>query len=257
MADPTVVGAYCGDCNGSITVNLAQGESPDVMYSIDNGFTWQSSNFFDNSCITDHLILADNTTTAEPPVSNTAQVPSAPDLNMLKFSYTCLPNENKAEAIMEISGGTAEYLLSYIDPLGQEHDAGSSMDSIAFIIEDLRVGDYHFFVEDRLGCVKDSLIRIYDDCLKFPTGAGNQLPLDFGTTVLLEPGGNLNIQINGLTTDENVEVNIFSASGRFIYHRLIENSTEWLEKVNLDRGLYFIKLNSNSGKSKLLKTFIF
>jgi len=164
LETPTVTGAYCDLKNGTITVNIVGGLDPDYEFSIDGGLTWQDSNYFDELCIDDYLIVvrrkSDQTCTG----ISTAQIAEGPDLIINGFDFLCQEGQNSADFIATIEGGTAEYTLSYMLPDGSEYSTTSFEGEIPFVIEEIVEGNYTFFISDRLGCVKDTTFFVEECC---------------------------------------------------------------------------------------------
>lgn len=160
--DPQITGAYCDLNNGTITLNIVS-STTNLVYSIDGGATWQDTPFFDNLGVDDYLIIIRDTVT-NCILTTTTQIPDAPDLDIIDFSFNCQEGENSADFIMTVDGGTAEYTLSYQIPGGGTYSTSSFNEMIPFQIDDIVEGNYTIFVEDRLGCVKDTTFFVQECC---------------------------------------------------------------------------------------------
>ena len=163
-----VTGAYCDLDNGTITVNVVGGLDPDYEFQIQPQVgapsPWQDSNFFDNLGIEDYLIVvrrkSDNTCWG----TNTAQIADASDLEIISFDFLCQEGVNTADFTMLVTGGTAEYTLSFQQPGGGTYTTSSFDSTIPFQIAEIVEGNYTIFVEDRLGCVKDTTFFVEECC---------------------------------------------------------------------------------------------
>lgn len=256
LEDPEITGAYCGDCNGTMAILVNQGISQFVEYSIDQGATWQNSNYFENLCIDNYLIFVRNKYDHNIIVVTTIQIPNAPELEILTFDYECNSSENSLEAIVEVKNGTADYHLKYNNPQGEEIDLGTSYSDFIFGIENVIIGDYHFFVEDRLSCVKDTIISITEECVKTPTPVIEVLQHQFLISYTIQEGS-IKIRINQIVRDEEIMIKVFSSTGKLVFHSHIHNSTSWSKNINLQPGTYFIVANSSTGQKKVSKQFVF
>lgn len=161
---PDVTGAYCDLMNGTITVNIVGGPDPDLEYSIDAGMTWQDDVFFGGLGIDDYLIIVRRKSDPTCFSTSTAQIAAGPDLIINDFSFACLAGENSADYVVNVTGGTAEYTLSYELPGGGTYSTSSFDGAIPFEITDIVAGDYTITVEDRLGCVKDTTFFVEECC---------------------------------------------------------------------------------------------
>ncbi len=172
---PDVTGAYCDLMNGTITVNVQGGPDPDLEYSIDAGVTWQDDFFFGGLGIDDYLIIVRRKSDPSCFSTSTAQIAAGPDLVINDFTFGCQAGENSADYIVNVAGGTAEYTLSYALPGGGTFTTTSFDGAIPFEITDIVEGNYTIFVEDRLGCVKDTTFFVEEccafrfECLSQPT----------------------------------------------------------------------------------------
>ena len=164
LENPTVTGCYCDLDNGTITVNVQGGPDPDYEYSIDSGLSWQDSNFFDGLCVDDFLIIVRRKSDQTCFSTTTAQIADAPDLEIVGFDYDCQAGANSADFVMTVTGGTADYTLSYQIPGGGLYSTSSFSEMIPFEITDIVEGNYTIFVEDRLGCVKDTTFFVEECC---------------------------------------------------------------------------------------------
>jgi len=156
--------AYCSLDNGTAKIEMIGGTNPNYMYSIDNGLTFQTSNCFDNLGVGDYLVFVIDVSIAGCTATQTFQIGNAPDLEIIDFSFECLQGENSANFTMTVSGGTPEFTLSYADPNGGTYTTTSFNFDIDFQITDIVTGNYTVFIEDRLGCVKDTTFLVEECC---------------------------------------------------------------------------------------------
>ena len=166
LLNPDVTGAYCDLMNGTITVNVQGGIDPDYEYSIGGGLpgTWQDSNFFDNLGIDDYLIIVRRKSDQTCFATSTAQIADAPDLEIIEIDFSCQEGVNTADFTMLVTGGTAEYTLSYQEPGGGTYTTSSFDNIIPFQISEIVEGNYTIFISDRLGCVKDTTFFVEECC---------------------------------------------------------------------------------------------
>ena len=163
LGDPDITGAYCDLMNGTITLNVISGPT-NLEYSIDAGVTWQCETLFDSLGVNDYLIIVRDKDDPTCFLTTTTQIPDAPDLEIVDFDFACQAGENSADFTMTVTGGTAEYTLSYTLPGGGVYETSSFNNMIPFQIENIVEGNYTVFVEDRLGCVKDTTFFVEECC---------------------------------------------------------------------------------------------
>ena len=156
--------AYCSLDNGTAKIEMAGGTNPNYMYSIDNGATFQTSNCFDNLGVGDYLVIVIDVSNPGCTATQTFQIGNAPDLEIIALEFECLQGQNSANYTMTISGGTPEFTLSYADPNGGTYSTSSFNFDIDFEITDIVTGNYTIFIEDRLGCVKDTTFFVEECC---------------------------------------------------------------------------------------------
>ena len=163
IGEPTITGAYCDLMNGTININVISGP-PQIICSIDGGLSWQTNPFFDNLGVDDYLIIICDENDPTCCITTTTQIPDAPDLEIVEFDFACQAGENSADFTMSVSGGTAEYTLSYDLPGGGVYSTNSFNNVIPFTIDNIVEGNYTIYVEDRLGCVKDTTFFVEECC---------------------------------------------------------------------------------------------
>jgi len=163
LGDPDITGAYCDLMNGTITMNVISGPS-ELEFSIDLGATWQTEVLFDSLGVDDYLIIVRDVNDITCTLVTTTQIPDAPDLEIVDFEFACQAGANSADFTMSVSGGTAEYTLTYDLPGGGTYSTSSFNSMIPFQIENIVEGNYTVFVEDRLGCVKDTTFFVEECC---------------------------------------------------------------------------------------------
>lgn len=156
--------AYCSLDNGTAKIEMAGGTNPNYMYSIDNGATFQTSNCFDNLGVGDYLVIVIDVSNPGCTATQTFQIGNAPDLEIISLEFDCLQGENSANYTMTVSGGTPEFTLSYADPNGGTYTTTSFNFDIEFPITNIVEGNYTIFIEDRLGCIKDTTFFVEECC---------------------------------------------------------------------------------------------
>jgi len=257
LDSPVVTNAYCGECNATITLYLLQGPAAAIEYSVDGGLTYQDSNFFSGLCINDFLIIArekNNPTNFE---ISTAQTINSSSPEISDFDYFCSSTEASLNATFYIEGGISEYKVTYGNPQGEMFDMGIFFDIVHFQIENPIEGDYHFTIEDRVGCAIDTTLFLHGDCLNFNLGDLQQVATDWEIGTHQVEEGTIELDIKNLIQDEQVDLKIFDTFGQLTYYSTLENSSSWNDLIELDSGTYFIILKSKSGRTKVHKQFIF
>ena len=251
--------AYCDDCNGIIEIKLLQGDGSHVEYSIDAGMSWQNSNYFPNLCIGDYLIYARSKDNHDNQDVMTVQIGDAPDLKMVDFSFICHEFESSANAHLVVNGGTAAYTLTYLNPAGVQsivEPDTSDIFNINFQIEEIMEGDYHFSVEDRLGCVKDTVVNVFDNCVSLPDG-GNQIATGWFIFYKQPEPGELELSIDLLIPNEKVSLKLYNVMGQIVRQELFNQEQVWTEVMPLEPGTYFVVLESSTGQSEVFKLGIY
>jgi len=263
--NPMITSAYCNECNGTITILHFEDEGYEYEYSVDGGVTWQLSNLFEGLCAANYILAVRDRFQAGTMSSSQAQIPVGVDIEIGNFTFDCNVDQNSAMASMEVNGGQGEYNVSYINPIGTAYDAGIGDDIIAFNMHYLVEGAYHFFVEDELGCQIDTLIIIEDDCANTYSGPGNELPdwepsdWDGETSQFVEGELNIKVKRESLNDDirEKITLNIYAVSGQMIHQESISDQDSWERNVQMPSGVYFIVLQSASGKEEVFKRYIY
>ncbi len=158
--------AYCGLDNGSAIVHMVGGPSTDYLYSIDGGFTFQESNEFYNLGIGDYLVIVTSSSDPNCWTQGTVQISNADDLTLTEILTNCETGINNSNLVINVSGGTPEFTVTWVDPNGVSNTVVSAVDefTIPFTIESVVEGNYQIFVEDRTGCIKDTLFFVEECC---------------------------------------------------------------------------------------------
>jgi gliding motility-associated-like protein len=212
-ADPS-----CGASDGSITITATGGTAP-LVYSIDNGSTWQASNVFTNltagsfdvivedalGCQTTQTVVLNST--AGPSISNIAAVD--PSCGVSNGSIT-----------ITASGGTA--------PLEYSIDNGVTFQASNVIIG-LGNGSYDVVVQDASGCqATQTVVLSGDPAMTYTATITDENCGSFNGSILLAAsggdGGPYQYSIDGGGT--------FQASGTF---------------AGLAAGIYNIVISDGSG----------
>ena len=145
-----ITGCY-GDSTGTIQI-IASGGTPTLMYSIDNGNTFQLLNYFDTlPSGTYYPIVKDGAgCTANWDEINITQPPKLEITNVLKYNVETCYGDSTGEIIIYANGGTGT--LSFSIDSGTTWQSQSKFDSLI-------AGIYGPYVKDENGCM-DSTEKI-------------------------------------------------------------------------------------------------
>jgi len=255
--EPEIKHTYCEECNGEITLLHAEESSLQYEYSIDNGQSFQLSNTFTGLCPGDYQPLVRVIAYPNSTVYYSAQVNEGEALSLANYTFNCNPNLNSAAVTMQIFGGTNQYHLSYIDPLGETFSVGNGTGYFEFTMPYLKEGEYQFFIADQLGCLLQTSILVEDDCYELPPSPGNELP-DWVIIIDQLQEGEVALRLES-SEDQQEEINlaIFSSTGEQFYTQKVSSYQNWRNTIPLPSGLYFIIAKSNTGEEQILKKFIF
>jgi hypothetical protein len=143
----TKTNADCGNNNGTVTVNVTGGTAP-YQYSINNGTTYQSGNFFTG--LTGglySLIVRDATGCTNAAQINITSSP-APSISAVPTAATCGLNNGSISAFG--SGGTA--------PL--QYSINGNIFQASNFFTNLTPGTYTVTVKDANGCTKTTTVNV-------------------------------------------------------------------------------------------------
>lgn len=134
--------ASCGNSDGTITLS-ANGGTPGYEFSIDNGFTFQTSGTFSNLIAGNYDVVVKDangcTSTGSTSVNNTA----APAITTVAgVDLTCYQS-NDGQIAITATGGTL--------PLSYSINNGTSFQGTN-AYANLATGSYNIIVQDALGC---------------------------------------------------------------------------------------------------------
>ena len=133
----------CGLANGTLTI-IASGGTQDLLYSIDGGSSYQSSNFFDGLRSGDYLCFISDGNSCSQPFS--VQITSA-EVHTLDFEFNCIDGQNTVWIDLFVFP-SGVYTFDWTDP-----------DGLSLNTEDLdeaKPGEYSITVTDKLGCFRDT-----------------------------------------------------------------------------------------------------
>ena len=186
--------ANCGGANdGRITVNVTSGYGYEILYSVDNGATFQISNVFSNLAPGNYDVVLryeqDSFTCETTPQTATIGTPSTITATASPDSVpTCLDENGGQITISGVAGGTAPY----------EYSVGAGF-STNPVFPSLGVGTYTPMIRDANGCVQ-ALPDIVFNTLNKPTD------LDFSISSL-----------DCITTTASLDLTVTGGSGTYTY----------------------------------------
>ena len=169
----------CGNSDGSITINATGGQGT-LMYSIDGGATFQSSNFFDNLPAGVYPIVVQDD--AGCPVNGTATLQDigAPVIDPINITPTSCGASDGSITIIATGTGTLQYSIN----------GGASFQN-SNVFTGLPVGTYPIVVRDGNGCLATSLANV-------GTTNGPQITdVNSTNTSCGEPNGSIEIIASG------------------------------------------------------------
>jgi ELWxxDGT repeat protein len=141
----SVVNVSCyGGNNGSMTVTNANGTAP-FQYSIDGGFTYQSSNVFNNLTAGTYTITVVDASGCVGFVTKTITQPTLLVVTLNNVQNTCY-GLSTGSINVSVSGGSPSYSYSWSGPNGYS--------SAQLNINNLATGNYNLTLTDNKGCVK-------------------------------------------------------------------------------------------------------
>jgi len=141
----------CGTFDGTITIN-ATGGSGILMYSIDGGATFQSSNFFDFLPAGNYDIIVEDANGCQAIDMVTVNTTNGPMITNILVTNTSCGEEN-GEIEIIATGGTGDLLYSI--------DGGNTFQS-SNIFDMLEEGDYDIVVVDESNCPVTDQVTIND-----------------------------------------------------------------------------------------------
>ncbi len=186
--------ANCGGANdGRITINVTSGYGYEILYSVDNGATFQISNVFSNLAPGNYDVVLryeqDSFTCETTPQTATIGTPSTITATASPDSVpTCLDENGGQITISGVAGGTAPY----------EYSVGAGF-STNPVFPSLGVGTYTPMIRDANGCVQ-ALPDIVFNTLNKPTD------LDFSISSL-----------DCITTTASLDLTVTGGSGTYTY----------------------------------------
>jgi len=146
--------SHCMQNNGSINITATSGSGNDFEYSINNGITWQSDNFFANLSPGNYTIRVKDQSGCEmvyennPVVIENIEGPQLTTVNITPENDYSSDGSITLEA--QISIGDIQYSI----------DSGYSFQTNNGLFENLSAGTYYCKVQDEFGCDTTFIIEI-------------------------------------------------------------------------------------------------
>ncbi len=152
------VNPTCGIDNGSLTISAEGPPGSILQYSIDGGFTFQTSNFFDNLDDQDYLVIViDQNFCSSVPES--PQLVNTGDVFIDLLEFECQTGAGNVVNIVPILSGSSETVYyTWEDENGFVSDASELINVPA--------GTYYLHVENNVGCSDIAEITT-DECCAF------------------------------------------------------------------------------------------
>ena len=142
----------CNLSNGTITINVSN-PLPTMLYSVDGGINFQTSNFFDGLESGDYLIIVTDGISCSQSFS--VQIADAPEPEV-DVNFLCIEGLNEVNIeITPFPTGIFPFTYEWIGPNNSTFDTRT--------VSGVEPGTYSVTVTDRLGCVIDTTFSI-DQC---------------------------------------------------------------------------------------------
>lgn len=186
--------ANCGGANdGRITINVTSGFGYEILYSVDNGVTFQISNVFSNLAPGNYDVVLryeqDSFSCTTTPQTATIGTPSTITATATPDSEpTCLDENGGQITISGVGGGTAPY----------EYSVGAGF-STNPVFPNLGVGTYTPMIRDANGCVQ-ALSDITFNALNKPSDIGFSIS-----------------SLDCITTTATLDLTVTGGSGTYTY----------------------------------------
>lgn len=186
--------ANCGGANdGRITINVTSGFGYEILYSVDNGVTFQISNVFSNLAPGNYDVVLryeqDSFSCTTTPQTATIGTPSTITATATPDSEpTCLDENGGQITISGVGGGTAPY----------EYSVGAGF-SANPVFPNLGVGTYTPMIRDANGCVQ-ALSDITFNALNKPSDIGFSIS-----------------SLDCITTTATLDLTVTGGSGTYTY----------------------------------------
>lgn len=212
--------ASCGNSDGTITLN-AVGGSGSLLYSIDNGVSFQSSTSFNSLLAGTYNIIIQDANLCEIILAASVNNAAAPSILNTSVTQISCNNADDGSIVINASGGTGS--LTYSIDGGSTSQAGNTFGN-------LPPGIYNIIVSDVNGCEASSQISL----LEPPA-------LTASTVISTATCGNNNgsIVVNAMGGTGNIQ---YSNTGGTSY----QNNSAF---NNLAQGLYSIVVTDANGCS--------
>ncbi len=215
---PTVDANCFGANNGSITINANGGTSP-LLYSIDNGTSYQSGNNFSGLSPNTYQIIVQDangctaTTSANITEPTQVTITSTPTVDASCFGA------NNGSITINANGGTSP--LQYSIDNGGTYQSGNSFNNIS-------AGNYQIIVQDANGCTATSSVSVTEPTqvtiTSTPTVDANCFGANNGSITINANGGTSPLQYsidNGSTYQSG---NNFSGLSPNIYQIIVQDA---------------------------------
>jgi hypothetical protein len=216
--DILVTEEICELKNGSLTI-IITGTYTDLIYSIDNGATFQTSNYFGNLGSGDYIaIVADASSCSE---AFSIQIVDAP-LPKVTIDFECEPEQNKVNVdLTPFSDGIQPFTYNWAGPNGESFDTPG--------LNQVDPGTYFVTVTDRLGCSIDTT-------LNFPICCELIVECNDSDTTYLNCISEV-LDINALFLDNNTanDLSELSRTGINILERCSDIAVEVIDEYNANQ----------------------
>jgi hypothetical protein len=218
----------CGAMNGSISINAAAG-SGNILYSINNGNTWQLSNVFPNLNGGNYQVKIknENGTCIQNYVSNPVIIttPIPPIINQVTFSNTTDCNLNNGIISIASTAGSSSTQYSIDNGINWSNSGNFS---------NLSPGSYNIKLRN---INQTCIVNYVNNPVVLPGHIGPMI-----TTVISTDVSDCGL-ING-------QITINATAGESALQYSINNGTNWSSSNifnNLNQGNYQIKVRNNNG----------
>ncbi|MBS0424958.1 MAG: hypothetical protein JSR71_11195, partial [Proteobacteria bacterium] len=217
----TQVNADCGSNNATVTANASGGTAP-YQYSINNGLTYQSGNFFTGLLSGPYILLAKDASGCTNAATITITSSPSPFVTAIPAAATCGNTNGTITAFGSNGTGALQYSIN-----GNTFQPGN-------IFTGLTPGTYTVTVKDANGCTNATSVTIANT--PAPTVTGTSTPAACsninGSITVNGAGGVAPLQysINGGTYQSS---NIFTGLATGIYTISVMDATGCTNTVNV------------------------
>jgi large repetitive protein len=147
LATPVTNVSCNGIDDGALTIQVSGGISP-LSYSVNGGFSWQSTGNFINLPAGIYDIIVSDVNGCESTTQDTITEPAAINLNTTTTTASCGNNDGSATITVNGGSGTYQYSLNN----GPQQATG--------IFSNLAAGNYNIVVTDASGCSESTVASV-------------------------------------------------------------------------------------------------